>query len=38
MIRSINTRQMVAQTQSVLLSHAEIIRLVLCGLLEMLRG
>ena len=35
MIRRVNARQMVAQTQSVLLSHAKIIRLVLRRFFEM---
>jgi hypothetical protein len=35
MIRRINTGQMIAQTQSMLFSHAEIIRLVLRSFFEM---
>ena len=38
MIRRVNTGQMVAQTQSVLFPHAEIIRLVLRRFLEMFGG
>jgi len=38
MIRSIDTRQMIAQTQSVLFSHPKVVGLVLRSFFKMFRG